>query len=47
MKKYIILFILTSLVLTSCGKEEIKTVQKYYSTEVVKTGSIDLNTSFV
>lgn len=47
MKKYIILsLILTSLLISSCWKEE-KVVQKYYSTWTVQTWTINLNTSFV
>lgn len=46
MKKYIILILIASLVLTSCWQEE-KKVVKYYSTWTVQTWSIDLNNSFV
>lgn len=46
MKKYILILLLTTISLTSCGKEEVSE-QKYYSTWIVQTWSINLDNSYV
>ncbi|MDD5769720.1 MAG: efflux RND transporter periplasmic adaptor subunit [Candidatus Gracilibacteria bacterium] len=47
MKKILILIILTSLFLTSCGKQEEETQKKYYKTTTVQNGNVLDSDSFV